>query len=191
MKSLKLILLTLLSIGTMSLTSHADLEPIKDVKSTNVLRTNPLRPAGGTATLENIKKFSILIPKQATAQEKYSAAMLTDYLGKMLNTKLPVVQEPQVVKGKIISVGNTAAAAAAKITADPREQAYKLAVSDGNLYILGGTRGPIYGVIALLEEDLGCRWYATDDDPVIPMHPKDELTIVPRSYSPPFEIRDI
>ena len=139
---------------------------------------------------QNIRDVSILIPMHATDQEKYSAALLTDYLGKMLNATLPVVQEPHGVMGKMISVGNTAAAAAANITADPREQAYKLEVSDGNLFILGGTRGPIYGVIALLEEDLGCRWYAKDDDPVIPVHAQNAITVVPRSYSPPFEIRE-
>jgi hypothetical protein len=191
MKLLKQIQFTLLITGTIYLTPCTGSVPIKDVKSTDILSTDPLRPDGATVTLENIKDFSILIPKQATAQEKYSAAMLTDYLGKMFNTKLPVVQEPQEVNGKFISVGNTAAAAAAKITADPREQAYKLAVAGGNLYILGGTRGPIYGVIALLEEDLGCRWYAHNDAPVIPLHSNDKLTVVPRSYAPPFEVRDV
>jgi len=179
MKLLKQRLLAVLIFGTISLTFCAN------------LGTTALSPTGATVTLENIKEFSILIPKQATAQEKYSATMLRDYFGKMYDTKLTLVQEPQVVKGKIISVGNTAAAKKAKIKADPREQAYKLAVAAGNLYIMGGTRGPIYGVIALLEEDLGCRWYAKDDAPVIPKHSKSSLTFVPRSYSPIFEIREI
>jgi len=178
MKLLKQRLLAVLIFGTISLTFCAN------------LGANALCPTGATVTLENIKEFSILIPKQATAQEKYSATMLRDYLGKMYNTKLAMVQEPQVITGKIISIGNTIAVKNAKITVDPREQAYKLAVAGGNLYILGGTRGPIYGVIALLEEDLGCRWYAKDDPPVIPKHSKSSLTVVPRSYSPPFEVRD-
>jgi len=191
MKLLKQIEFTLLIIATMSLISNADSAPIKGAQSTSVLEANALSPVGDAITFDNIKDFSILIPAQATAQEKYSAAMLTNYLGKMFKVKLSVVQEPQVVKGKIISVGNTKAAVAAKIKADPREQAYKLAASGGNLYILGGTRGPIYGVIALLEEDLGCRWYATDADPIIPIRSKNALTVIPRSYSPPFKIRDI
>jgi len=197
MKLLKKIQFTLLIIGIISLISCSDSIPVKDVKSTktptNVVKKTALSPIGATVALGNIEDFSILIPEQATAQEKYSATMLTEYLGKMFNTTLQVVQEPQVVEGKIISVGNTDAAATAKINADPREQAYKLAVSGGNLYILGGTRGPIYGVIALLEEDLGCRWYSArnDVDPVIPMRSNDELTVVPRSYAPPFEVRDV
>jgi hypothetical protein len=191
MKSLKRILLPLLNIGAMFLTSCTGLAQIRDEKPDNRLVASALRPQGDTVVFGNIEGFSILIPRQATPQEKYSAAMLTDYLGRMFNVKLQVVQEPRVAKGKIISVGNTAAAAAAGIRADAREQAYKLAVSDGNLYVLGGTRGPIYGVIALLEEDLGCRWYAIDDAPVIPVHSKDQLPVVPRAYAPPFEIRDI
>ena len=157
----------------------------------NIMANDVLCPVGDAIRLKNVKDFSILIPEKATAQEKFSAAMLADYLEKIFKAKLPVIQEPQSVNGQIFSVGNTVRAKTADVTPDPREQAYKLAVSDGNLYILGGTRGPIYGVIALLEEDLGVRWYAGNDAPIVPIRPKDELTVVPRSYSPPFEIRDI
>lgn len=150
-----------------------------------------LKPGGPSVTLSHIKSFSIVIPAQATVQEKYSAGLLAEYLGNILSDKLPVVQEPKEVKGKIISVGNTVAASAAGIQGDPREQAYKLAVADGNLFILGGARGPIYGVIALLEEDLGCRWYSSTDRPVVPALADDQLTFVPRSYSPPFEVREL
>ena len=150
-----------------------------------------LRPVGKAIAIGDLGSFAILVPKEPTAQEQYSATMLAEYLGKMLGLQLPVVREPSKVTGKIISVGNTAAAAAAKIDPDPREQAYRLAVAKGNLYILGGTRGPIYGVIALLEEDLGCRWYSSTDKPVVPALAARRLTVVPRSYSPPFEVREL
>ena len=150
-----------------------------------------LRPVGNAITIGDLKSRAILIPQEATAQEKYSANMLAEYLGKAFGVQLPVLQEPAQAKGSIISVGNTAAASAAHIGADPREQAYKLAVARGNLFILGGTRGPIYGVIALLEEDLGCRWYSPTDKPVVPALAADRFTVVPRSYSPPFEVREL
>ncbi len=164
-----------------------------DVITTYKPRTSALQPTGDAVSLGNSALFSILIPEQATDQEKYSADMLAEYLGKIFNTPFPVLQEPNEPAGKVISVGNTSAASTAKIDADPREQAYKLAVKDGNLYILGGTRGPIYGVIALLEEDLGCRWYSARNDvaPFIPTRSPNELTLVPRSYAPPFEVRDV
>ena len=149
-----------------------------------------LRPKGDGVGIANIGEYSILIPEKATSQEKAGAAMLADYLGKIFQVKLPVLREPQPNRGKLISVGNTALAAASGIVANPREQSYKLAVSGGNLFILGGTRGPIYGVIALLEEDLGCRWYMRDDAQVIPGRSQDLFTVVPRSYSPPFEVRE-
>jgi hypothetical protein len=202
MKHLKILQIPLLALCTLSLTSCTDVVSVEEVSNgkvnaskeiANELVETALSPIGATVTLENIEAFSILIPEQATEQETYSATMLADYLGKMFSTTLPVIQEPQGVAGKMISVGYTAAAAAANITGDPREQAYKLAVDDGNLYILGGTRGPIYGVIALLEEDLGCRWYSARNDvaPVIPTRAKDRFMVVPRSYSPPFELRDV
>ncbi len=196
MLSMNHVIVTLLCLGTVSVTSCNGLAPENGATPRDEPRASPLSPAGDSVTLQNLKAYSILIPEQATAQEKYSAAMLADYLGKMYSTTLPVVQEPHMLKGHMISVGDTAASEDAGITADPREQAYKLAVADGNLFILGGGRGPIYGVIALLEEDLGCRWYASGRDandaaPVIPARSKGELTVVPRSYAPPFEVRDV
>ncbi len=185
-----------LVIGAILATSCTGMETVADMNAPQKAAASPLSPVGDSVTLRDVKGYSILIPEQATAQEAYSAAMLAEYLGTMYGTPLPVVQEPRGIKGRMISVGNTAAAAAANVTADPREQAYKLAVVGADLFILGGTRGPIYGVIALLEEDLGCRYYATGRDandagPLIPTRSKDELTVVPRSYAPPFEIREM
>jgi len=201
MTLLKPLQIALLMIATLYVTSCTVEESVKDTNTTTRMETNVLRPAGPTVTLAPLEDFSILIPEHPTDQESFSAAMLAEYLKKIFNTPFPVLQEPQVVEGKIISVGNTSAASTANIVADPREQAYKLEVQDGNLYILGGTRGPIYGVIALLEEDLGCRWYAlrpdtrlspsTQPGPVIPSLSKDAFTVVPRSYAPPFEVRDV
>ena len=150
-----------------------------------------LKPTGQPVTLEHLQAFSLVVPAQATAQEKYSADLLADYLNTMFGVRVSIVQEPKAVSGKIISVGNTAAAAAADLEADPREQAYRLAVANGNLYVLGGKRGPVYGAIALLEEDLGCRWYASTDKPVVPTSADARITLVPRSYSPPFEVREL
>jgi hypothetical protein len=155
-----------------------------------VCSTSALRPVGDVVIIDGLRGFSILIPKKATAQERYSANLLADYLERIFKVRLPVVQEPQPVKGKVISVGDTAKALAARISPDPREQAYKLAVASGNLYVLGGKRGPVYGAIALLEEDLGCRWYAANAKPVVPTISIDKLSVVPRSYSPPFEMRE-
>ena len=177
-------------LATMVLASCINNAPVNHDKSTNYLPYNVLHPVGKVVTIKKIKDFSILIPEKATAQEKFSAAMLNDYLSKIFKIKIPIVREPGLIKGNFFSIGDTSRAATAGITHDPREQAYKLALSDGNLYILGGTRGPIYGVIALLEEDLGCRWYAVDDTPVVPVRSTDELTVVPRSYAPPFEVRE-
>ena len=82
MKLLKKIQFTLLIIGTIYLTSCNDSVPIQDVKSTktptSVVKKNALSPIGDTVTLKNINDFSILIPQKATAQEKYSATMLSE-----------------------------------------------------------------------------------------------------------------
>lgn len=150
-----------------------------------------LRPTGKPVTIDQISKRSIVIPENATAQDRYSASLLAEYLENIYGAKLPIVQEPKQVSGRVISVGPTKLAESRKIVGNPREQSYLLAEDRGDLFILGGTRGPIYGVIALLEEDLGCRLYTSGMKPIIPKTSEDKLSFVPRSYAPPFEVREI
>ncbi|MEW6749435.1 MAG: DUF4838 domain-containing protein [Candidatus Latescibacterota bacterium] len=69
-------------------------------------------------------------------------------------------------------------------------EGYAIGARDGDLFLVGGAgRGPLTAVFALLEEDLGCRWY-TAQAHGIPR--REDLTgvVVPRSYSPPFAVRD-
>ena len=70
------------------------------------------------------------------------------------------------------------------------EDGYEIAVDRSRVFLLGGTRrGPINAVLALLEEDLGCRWYTpsahrAEKQTVL------EVGIVPRRYLPALSLRD-
>lgn len=70
------------------------------------------------------------------------------------------------------------------------DEGYRIGVGKDRILLSGGrTRGPVNAIYALLEEDLGCRFYANDSIRL----PKAEtlvITPVPRRYVPQLKIRD-
>ncbi len=110
------------------------------------------------------------------------------------------IPEKQGRGDKIISVGRTELLKAANLpvaTKDLGDEGYAIAQHGEQLFLIGGkNRGPIYAALALLEEDLGCRWY-TSSKPVsearihrIPKLPTLTFRPVPRSYVPVFSNRE-
>lgn len=143
---------------------------------------------GGTALYE------ILIPAAPSAQEQKAAADLAQWLGEMTGARFAVSRERDAApKGKVISVGRTAflASSPSQIAkAELGDEGYAIDEQGGNLVLVGGaTRGPINAVYALLEEDLGCRWYSRFSQ-TIPNKPTLKLRPMKRSYVPVLEIRD-
>ena len=110
------------------------------------------------------------------------------------------IPEENVSENKIISVGRTDLLKDANLsvaTKDLGDEGYAIAQQGEHLFLLGGKkRGPIYAALALLEEDLGCRWY-TSTKPVsearidrIPKLPTLMFRPVSRSYVPVFTNRE-
>ena len=152
--------------------------------SSNVVALDTLKPHGKSVKLNPLGSYTILMPEKRTEQERVAAYMLADYLKRATGLKLKIAQEPEKPEGNVIHVGETALA---KSTGPaPVRQSYSIAVKEGNLVIRGG----IYGVIALLEEDFGVRWYQKNEKAVVPKLNPDQLEVVPRSYAPVFEIRE-
>ena len=132
---------------------------------------NALKPAGATSSelilASNGKTaYRIVVPSCPTSQEIKAATDLQHWLRKMTAAEFVIVAESDsfVATGREISIGNTTLLQQAEIPqkqVDLADEGYAIGVDGKRLYILGGRRrGPIYGVYALLEEDLGCRWYA-------------------------------
>lgn len=138
--------------------------------------------------------YNIVLPRQATTQEEKAAADLARWLKEMTAADFTVLREGPGYKteGAAISIGSTALAANAGLVAqdpDLADEAYAIRVTDGHLYLRGGkTRGVINAVYALLEEDLGCRWYARDTA-TIPDRPELSFRPVPRTFAPVFPER--
>ncbi len=150
--------------------------------------TSVLKPSGQSVTLDNIASYAIYYPQQPNPQEKYAAEQLAHFLSCIYGTDFKA--EPEGNAKKYISVGQTKLATDAAIAPVEKLQGYKLEVKNGNLFITAGYRGILYGVLALLEDDLGCRRYAADMLPVIPENKTGKLTLAPRENSPDFEIRE-
>ena len=138
--------------------------------------------------------YNIVLPKQATPQEEKAAADLALWFMEMTGAEFKVLHEGPDYKTvwPAISIGRTALAADVGLAAqapDLEDEGYAIHVVDGNLYLRGGkTRGIINAVYALLEEDLGCRWYARNTA-TIPHRPKLSFRPVPRTFAPVFTER--
>ena len=74
--------------------------------------------------------------------------------------------------------------------ADLGSEGYAVEVVGGNVYLYGGGgRGLMNGVYALLEEDLGCRWYGLNTVDT-PRMTRLDVQLVPRKHVPVLELRD-
>jgi hypothetical protein len=138
--------------------------------------------------------YVILIAADATTQDQKAAGDLARFLKEMSGAEFAIVREGEAIAPpKFISVGRTEVLDKADIpdaSADLDVDGYAIAQVGDNLFLLGGTlRGPINAVYAMLEEDLGCRWY---DGEVSVIPRTDDLTvrIVPRRYVPALKYRD-
>ncbi|MHB1459891.1 MAG: DUF4838 domain-containing protein [Armatimonadota bacterium] len=139
--------------------------------------------------------YSILLPASPSTQEQKAAADLAMWLKQITGSSFSVQNEFGNIKpdGKVISIGKTnllARSGSKYLKTNLADEGYAIDVVDGNLLLNGGeTRGPINAVYALLEEDLGCRWYSRFSQ-TIPNKPTLRFRPVKRSYVPVLEIRD-
>ena len=160
---------------------------------------NALKPRGKPGprlTLASAGKaaYVLLLPAKPTTQEEKAAADLAQWLKEMAGADFPVLREGAgAPTGNAISIGRTAlleAAGLPEAAADLGNEGYAIAVKGKHIFLLGGrTRGPINAVYALLEEDLGCRWYHRDSA-TLPARPELSFRPVPRRFTPVLEIRD-
>jgi hypothetical protein len=126
----------------------------------------------------------IVLPTQADTMEEYAAKQLQYYLFEMSKTNLPIVEENDYNGDNAIYLGRTNYAKAMNIDFGRLEEdgyAYK---SQGDNFVIGGSKkGVLYGVYDLLEF-LGFRKY-TSDCTVIPrgnsiVLPKNDTIVLPR-----------
>lgn len=110
--------------------------------------------------------LKIVLPSESTDSEKYAARELNRIFEGTAGVTLPVTTDSESVSGNYISIGKTTFAAAAGISenADTGFGGYALKTKNGNLFIDSRTEsGKINGVYGFAEENLGYRYYASDE----------------------------
>ena len=93
----------------------------------------------------------IVVPHNSTPSYFHAAKELRDHVKLMTDVEIPVVPE---WKGK----------GAVRLETAPAElgdEGFRICVKDGDLHVIGGKRGVLYGVYELLEAYGGCGWYAS------------------------------
>ncbi len=160
---------------------------------------NALKPSGAPAAPIALARsgqtdYTIVIPTDPTPQEQKAAEELAHWLSEMTGAQFPIVGDNTAVRTHELCIGETNRATQfAKPAQKDKglgDEGYAIIVDGERLFLLGGRkRGPINAVLALLEEDLGCRWY-TKDEFRIPKRPTLVFSPVPRSFVPVLQIRD-
>jgi hypothetical protein len=144
--------------------------------------------AAGGAT-----EYVIVVPAEPTSQDRKAAEDLAQWLGEITDATFPIVPDTAPKRSREISIGRTNRLAGARVPqagAELGNEGYAIEVAGQRLFLLGGKlRGPIHAVYALLEEDLGCRWYARDGED-LPRRRTLRCAPVPRSFVPRLMIRD-
>lgn len=139
--------------------------------------------------------YSIVIAERADPPVRYAAEELQRFLREITGATLPIVHDGEALGGPAILVGPSARVDSLRLPLDAGHlgrEGYLLRTVGPNVVIAGpGPRGTLYGVYGLLEDHLGCRWFA----PEVSTLPKsdrlvladlDETTVPRLEYREPF-----
>ncbi|MHC4398480.1 MAG: DUF4838 domain-containing protein [Planctomycetota bacterium] len=139
--------------------------------------------------------YRIVVADDASPSTRHGAQELQAFLGEMGGAKLPIVADTEPVAEREILLGNNARLRNLELNVDFDElghEGYVIRTIGKRLVIAGGDlRGTMYGVYGLLEDHLGCRWFAPGVSR-IPKHkrlavgPVDDKQIPALEYREPF-----
>jgi len=147
------------------------------------------------ATRGSAANPTIVIPAKATPVERHAAEELANFLKQVTDVQLSIASDASALPARAILIGATRHTAS--VLQDPSfdgkklgEDGFRLAVRGPHLVICGSTlRGPLYGVYTLLEDYVGCKWYASWCSVI----PKREVVAVPDNLDliqkPAFDMR--
>jgi len=137
--------------------------------------------------------YTILLGADATEAEKHAADELAYFLSRMTGAKFPVVTEPISSAGPFILVGPSVKLKEIEPglnTASLGGEEYVIRTKDRDLILAGGRpRGTLYAVYGLLEDHMGCRWFAPGVDR-IPHRKTLELPFLDEQVKPKLEYRE-
>jgi len=132
----------------------------------------------------------IVLARDATAPEAHAAAELQSFIEQVTGARLPIVGK--TVDLPMILVGCDAARMVdpAFSIGDLGTDGVRLLSKGRDLIVAGGRpRGTLYAVYTLLEDYVGCRWWAPGAC-TIPKKPDLSLGSIDLRYVPQFELRE-
>ncbi len=137
--------------------------------------------------------FKIVVADDASPSTKHAAGELQSFLEQMTGAKLPIVSDKEPAGEHEIVLGKNARLAALQAAIDfgaLGREGYVLRTAGPHLIIAGGAqRGTMYGVYGLLEDHLGCRWFAPGVSR-IPKRPRLALADLNETKVPILEYRE-
>ncbi len=137
--------------------------------------------------------YQIVLPPAPIASERHAAEELQRFCHEMSGATLSVVAADAPAKDTEIILGNHPRLKELGVPFDAAclgKEGYLLRTVGRRVVIAGGQpRGTLYGVYALLEEQLGCRWFSSKVSR-IPKHEKLMLPPMDETYVPPLEYRE-
>lgn len=135
----------------------------------------------------DVKKYSILLPVNATETEKQAAKELVEFVLESTGAQLPIVTAAQ---SPYISVGKTEARLQTEVAKlQDGVDGFILKTVNGNLYIDGKTeRGILYGAYDFLERVLGVRFFAPEET-LVPKYECLDMPTLDVISEPDFKMR--
>jgi uncharacterized protein DUF4838/F5/8 type C domain-containing protein len=102
-----------------------------------------------------VSEYTILISKEASKEELRAATFLQDHLIKISNCKIPIRHDINKIETKYILISKTDQI----INPD----GFQIKTRNKSITILGGDKmGCVYGVVDILNKELGVRYYSPD-----------------------------
>jgi hypothetical protein len=139
--------------------------------------------------------FKIVLSEQASPSERHAAEELQGFLKEMSGAELPIVTDAAPRSGPEIVLGNSRRLRALKLSLDwdtLGDEGFVIRTVGEDLVIAGGRlRGTMYGVHTLLEDHLGCRWFAPGVSHIprrdrVALGPIDDEQVPVLEYREPF-----
>ncbi len=136
--------------------------------------------------------YRIALSRQASESEQWAAKELQHWIKEVSGVELPVQDISQPYRGPQVVIGyndfikeKTGVNAPADL-----DESFRYFNSGADLLIYGGKmRGTMYGVMAFLENEVGCRWY-TPTVSVVPKKKELKFSWIEHSEKPGVRVRN-
>ncbi|MGA2034868.1 MAG: DUF4838 domain-containing protein [Thermoguttaceae bacterium] len=153
-------------------------------------------PAAESVLADNGRSdYRIVIAQGASPSTRYAAEELRSFLAQISGVRLPIAVDSEPVASHEILLGQSRHLAGLGLKLDLAslgDEGYTIRTAGPHLVIAGGAlRGNLYGVYGLLEDHLGCRWFAPGVNRIpaerrVALGPLEESKVPALEYREPY-----